>query len=72
MTPKKQNDPEAPRRARVRQLFMAGRNPEEATEDEVFLFFRWLQQRHPEMLPKRNHGDSYQDLRADLDGLYED
>jgi hypothetical protein len=24
------------------------------------------------MLPKRNHGDSYQDLRADLDGLYED
>ena len=69
--PKIQKDPEAPRRTRVRQLFTA-RHPEEATEDEVFLFFRWLQQRHPEMLPKRNHGDSYQDLRADLDGLYED
>ena len=62
---KKPNDSEAVRRARVRQLFTA-RHPKEVTEDDVFLFFRWLQQHHPEMLPKGNHGDPYQDLRADL------
>jgi hypothetical protein len=48
---KKANDPEAVRRARIRQLFTAC-HPEEATEDDVFLFFKWLQQRYPEMLPK--------------------
>jgi hypothetical protein len=65
---KKPKDSEAVRRARVRQLFTA-RHPKEVTEDDVFLFFRWLQQHHPEMLPKGNHGDPYQDLRADLDVL---
>jgi hypothetical protein len=68
---KKPNDPEAVRRARVRQLFTA-RHPEKGTEDDVFLFLKWLQQRYPEMLPKGKHGDPYQDLRADLNGLYED
>ena len=62
---KKPTDPEAVRRARVRQLFTA-HHPEKATEDDVFLFFRWLQQHHPEMLPKGTHGDPYQELRADL------
>lgn|SRR5215469_6108516 len=68
MMPKKQNDP---RLARLRQLFTA-RHPEGATEDDVFLFFRWLQLCHPEMLPKGKHDDSYQDLTADLHGLYHD
>ena len=57
--------PNAVRRARVRQLFTA-RHPKEATEDDVFLFFKWLQQHYPEMLPKGKHGDPYQDLRSDL------
>jgi hypothetical protein len=52
-------DPEAVRRARVRQLFTA-RHPEKVTEDDVLLFFRWLQQHHPEILPKGKHGDPYQ------------
>src|SRR5215469_11301851 len=68
MMPKKQNDP---RLARLRQLFTA-RHPKEATEDDVFLFFKWLQLCHPEMLPKGKHDDSYQDLTADLHGLYHD
>jgi hypothetical protein len=58
-------DPEAVRRFRIRQLFTA-RHPENAVEEDVFLFFRWLQQHHPEMLPKGKHGDPYQALRADL------
>jgi hypothetical protein len=62
---KKPHDSEAVRRARGRQLFMA-RHPKEVTEDDVFLFFKWLQQHHPEMLMKGNHGDPYQNLRADL------
>jgi hypothetical protein len=49
----------------VRQLFTA-RHPKEATEDDVFLFFKWLQQQHPEMLPKGKYGDPYLDLRAEL------
>jgi hypothetical protein len=57
--------PNAVRRARVRQLFTA-RHPEEATEDDVFLFFKWLQRHHPEMLPKGKYGDPYLDLRAEL------
>ena len=69
--PKKPNDPEAVRRARLRQLFTA-RLPAKTTGDDVFLFFKWLQQHHPEMLPKGKHGDPYLDLRAYLDGLYQD
>jgi len=68
---KKLTDPEAARRARVRQLFTA-RHPEKTTEDDVFLFFKWLQQHHQEMLPQGKHSDPYSDLRADLDGLYRD
>ena len=62
---KKPTDPEAARRARVRQLFTV-RHPKEATEDDVFLFFKWLQQHHPKMLPKGKYGDPYLDLRAEL------
>ena len=69
--PKKPNDPEAVRRARLRQLFTA-RIPEKTTGDDVFLFFKWLQQHYPEMLPKGKHGDPYQRLRVDLNRLYHD
>jgi hypothetical protein len=62
---KNPTDDEAVRRARIDQLFTA-RHPGGATEDHVSLFFRWLQQHHPEMLPKGNHADPYQELRADL------
>jgi hypothetical protein len=67
----KQNDPEGVRRARVRQLFIA-RHPENATENDVFLSFGWLQQHHPNLLPKGKHGDPYQHLRVNLEGLYHD
>jgi hypothetical protein len=68
---KKPTDPEAAHVACVRQLFTA-RQPKEATEHDVFLFFKWLQQHHPEILPKAKHGDPYQELRADSDGLFQE
>jgi hypothetical protein len=69
--PKKQNDPEPPYLARVRQLFTA-RHPEGATAHDIFLFFGWLHQHHPNLLPKGKHHDRYLDLKADLDGLYQE
>jgi hypothetical protein len=67
MPPK--NDSEALRVARVRQLFGV-RSPKERTENGVLLFFGWLQQHHPELLPKGKQGDPYQHLKSDLKGLY--
>ena len=59
---------EAMRRTRVRQLFEA-RPSEEHTETGVLLFYRWLQQHHPELLPS-GPADPYQQLKVDLRGLY--
>jgi hypothetical protein len=59
---------EAVRRERVRQLFQA-RPAAEHTETTVLLFYGWLQQHHPELLPKRR-GDVYKHLKVDLSGLY--
>jgi hypothetical protein len=41
----------------------------EQTETAALLFYRWLEQHHPELLP-RGQGDPYQHLRVDLEGLY--
>jgi hypothetical protein len=59
---------EAVRQARVRQLFEA-RPASERTETGVLLFYGWLQQHHPKLVPTE-HGDPYQNLKADLNGLY--
>lgn len=60
-------DSKAVRRARVRQLFESGLY--ERTEIGIFKFHGWLQDHHPELLPKRS-GDPYQHLKSDLSGLY--
>jgi hypothetical protein len=46
---KAKNDPEAVRVAQVRQLFAAGSYPPTGTG--VPLFFGWLEQNRPELLP---------------------
>ncbi len=58
---------EAVRRVRVRQLFLA--RPFEQTETAALLFYRWLEQHHPELLP-RGKVTRIQHLRVDLEGLY--
>ena len=63
----KKKEAEAVRRARVRQLFEA--RPVEHTETGVLLFYGWLTQHHPELLPK-GRGDLYKRLKVDLGGLY--
>ena len=65
---KKNISTEAVRRVRVRQLFQA-RPFEQQTETAALLFYRWLEQHHPELLP-RGQGDPYQHLKVDLEGLY--
>jgi len=68
-------DIEEVRRVRVRQLFEA-RPSEERTETGVVLFYRWLQQSHPELLPTERVApwteprDPYKQLKVDLKGLY--
>jgi hypothetical protein len=77
MLPKKLNpkDAEALRVARVRQLFQI-RHPGKPTGKpkgtEVLIFFAWLQQYNPNLLPKEKQGDPYQHLKVDLVGLCED
>lgn len=66
---KNMNDAEAVRRDHVRKLFKA-RLFQDRTENGVLLFHQWLQQHHPELLPK-GLGDVYEQLKVDLSGLYE-
>jgi hypothetical protein len=63
------NDPEEVRCNRVRQLFLARSAPRIA--NQVLIFYGWLEQNHPELLPKKQ-GDPYQHLKVNLHGLYED
>ena len=63
------NDYEVVRRDRVRQLFRM-RLSEELTETGVLLFYRWLQEYHPELLLRKKRNDPYQHLRMELEGLY--
>ena len=70
MTPK--NDPEEVRVAQVRQLFTARYTNEKRTGNDVFAFFGWLQGHFPHLLPKPAHGDPYQYLKSDLNGLFTD
>jgi hypothetical protein len=60
---------EASRRARLRQLFAVHASGPRS-ESHVLLFYRWLRQLHPELLPTEP-GDVYEHLKADLEGLYE-
>jgi hypothetical protein len=67
-----ENDVEAVRVSRVRQLFEA-RYTKKRTRDDVLAFHGWLYQRYPHLLRKStNDGDPYHELKLDLDGLYDD
>jgi len=68
MEKRRLKDPEAVRRTRVRQLFVA-RPYGEQTETGILLFYGWLGKRYPELLPSEP-GDAYQHLKLDLEGLY--
>jgi hypothetical protein len=61
-------DPDALRRTVVRQMYEA-RPARERTEAGMFLFYRWLANRYPELLPEGN-GDRFEHLKEDLKGLY--
>ncbi len=59
------NDPEAVRRARVRQLWLTRPPQERAAETGTLNFFQWLKDHYPQLLPP-GQGDPYQRLRAQL------
>ena len=63
-------DPEAVRVARVRQLWEA-RQLKERTGMQVLIFYGWLKEHYPDLL-KRGHGDPYQHLKSELNGLWKD
>lgn len=64
----------ASRRAEVRKLWFQ-RFPDESqrTGNQVLLFHMWLQEHHPELLPRVKGGaDTYQALKSDLHGFWKD
>lgn len=64
-----QNDMEAMRLARVRQLFEAFQNSD-GSETGLAKFYYWLQDHYPHLLPPAYVGDAYEHLKVDLSGLY--
>ncbi len=52
------------RQARVRQLWQA-RSSKERTATGVLIFYGWLDEHFPELLPQ-GKGDPYQHLKVDL------
>src|SRR5215831_444377 len=58
--------------AQVRQLFVAHHSdPAKRTATSALIFYGWLEQHRPELLPQGNHGDPFQHVRLDLSGLFE-
>jgi|SoiMethySBSTD1v2_1073268.scaffolds.fasta_scaffold430898_2 hypothetical protein len=41
-----------------------------ATPNEVTTFYIWLEENGPDLLPPGNNGDSYQELKSELEGLW--
>jgi hypothetical protein len=67
-----EKDAEAVRLNRVRQLFEA-RYTKKRSWNDVVAFHGWLYQRYPHLLRKpANADDPYQELKLDLDGLFDD
>jgi hypothetical protein len=59
---------DAVRVLRVRQLFEA-RSSEERGETGIVVFYGWLEEHYPHLLPSGS-GDRVQQLKADLAGLF--
>jgi len=60
------------RKAQVRQLFVAHHpDPTKRTATSVLIFYGWLEQHRPELLPEGKHADPFQYVRSDLSGLFE-
>lgn len=57
---------DADRRARLIELWLR-RPQEERTDTGILLFYKWVEENHPELL-KRGSGDPYQYLKVDLTG----
>lgn len=66
-----EQDNEAVRLNRVRQLFEA-RYTRKRSWNDVVAFHEWLYKRYPHLLRKPTSDDPYQDLKVDLQGLYDD
>jgi hypothetical protein len=64
------NKLETIRRERVRQLFTE-RHPQ-PTGNDVLIFYGWLHENFPDLLPKKRGDSAHQHLKVDLHGLYED
>src|SRR6516225_9952419 len=63
---------EGVRVAQVRQLFVAHHpDPTKRTATSVLIFYGWLEQHRPELLPQGKHDDPFQHVRSDLSGLFE-
>lgn len=43
-----------------------GRSTDQRTGNHVLVFYGWLQQHHPELVPREGQGDPYQHLQAEL------
>jgi hypothetical protein len=54
------------RREQLLKLWLE-RPVEERTDTDIVIFYRWLQENHPDFL-KKGHGDPYQHLRVDVTG----
>jgi len=63
---------EGVRVAQVRQLFVAHHpDPTKRTATSVLIFYGWLEQHRPELLPQGKYDDPFQHMRSDLSGLFE-
>jgi hypothetical protein len=56
------------RRARVRQLFLA-RAAEDRSEIGTLLFYKWIEEHYPDLVRRSAHGNPYDILKGDLEGL---
>jgi len=59
------------KRAKLRELWLDRQPENKRTPNDLLIFYNWLEKNWPELLTK-DHGDPYQQLKADLAGLWND
>lgn len=62
---------DADRRREIRTLWLT-RPDKQRTGNDVLIFHAWLEQNRSELLRRIGGGDSYQQLKSDLHGLWTD